>query len=186
MLCACAIGRFAITLVDFLPEVKSVTGSDRVRMRNRYILYYNQSSSTSTWLPTGWKGVCLPNRKLCNSPLVGSFHWKLAKGSDVIFPCICLSGSAQCWLGYSLRRPHLPLSLVICPFYFHNYIYNLLFSDMLCSTPRMVFLSQMNEMCDIFIMCFVLFLFANVFWVEFQRYRGGGGGGGGLFGCNQD
>ena len=41
MICACAIGRFAIPLVDFLPEVKSVTGSDRVRMRNRYILYYN-------------------------------------------------------------------------------------------------------------------------------------------------
>jgi hypothetical protein len=38
-------------------------------------------------------------------------------------------------------------------------------------------------MCDIFIMCFVLFLFF-VFWVEFQRYcccccgSGGGGGGG--------
>jgi hypothetical protein len=26
----------------------------------------------------------------------------------------------------------------------------------------MVFLSQMNEMCDIFIMCFVLFLFVTI------------------------
>ena len=32
--------------------------------------------------------------------------------------------------------------------------------------------------CDIFIMCFVLFLLVTCFG-EFQRYRGGGGGGGG-------
>jgi hypothetical protein len=48
----------------FSSEVTSVTGSDRVRMRNRYILYYYQSSSASTWLSKGWKGVRIPNRKL--------------------------------------------------------------------------------------------------------------------------
>jgi hypothetical protein len=37
-------------------------------------------------------------------------------------PRIFLSSSTKCWLGCSLRRPRLPLSLVICPFYFHNYI----------------------------------------------------------------
>ena len=44
---------------------------------------------------------------------------------------------------------------------------------MLCSTPRMIFLSQMNEMCDIFIMCFVLCGGGG-------GGTGGGGGGGGL------
>ena len=63
----------------FSPEVTSVTGSDRVRMRNRYILYYYQSSSTSTQLPKEWKGVR-------NIPLVGPSHRKLATGSDLIFP----------------------------------------------------------------------------------------------------
>jgi hypothetical protein len=73
-------------------------------------------------------------------PQVAQYHRKLATGSDVIFPRIFLISSSKCWLGCSLRRPRLPLSLVICPFYFHNYISSLLFSDMLCSTPRMVFL----------------------------------------------
>ena len=36
----------------------------------------------------------------------------------------------------------------------------------------------MNEMCDIFSVFHFVFV-CNVFWVEFQRYRGGGGGGGG-------
>ena len=54
----------------------------------------------------------------------------------------------------------------------------------------------MNEMCDIFIMCFPLFLFVTcVGWnfnaivvVEEEEEEGGreGGGGGGLFGCNYD
>jgi hypothetical protein len=54
----------------------------------------------------------------------------------------------------------------------------------------------MNEMCDIFIMCFALFLFVTCFgWnfnaivvVEEEEEEGGreGGGGGGLFGCNYD
>ena len=72
---------------------------------------------------------------------------------------------------------------------------------MLCSTPRMVFLSQINEMCDIFIMCFVLFLFVTCFGWNFNAIvvvvvveeeeegegrEGGGGGGGGLLGCNYD
>ena len=63
----------------------------------------------------------------------------------------------------------------------------------------MVFLSQMNEMCDIFIMCFVLFLFVTCFGWKFNAIvggeedeeeeggrEGGGGGGEGLFGCNYD
>jgi uncharacterized membrane protein len=57
-------------------------------------------------------------------------------------------------------------------------------------------------MCDIFIMCFVLFLFATCFgWyfnaiaaavaaaaapVEEEDGGGGGGGEGGIFGCNYD
>ena len=82
-----------------------VTGSDvsdRVGMRNRYILYYYYSS-TSIWLPViegqprGWKGVRIPNRKLHNIPLVGPFHRKLATGSDLIFPRIFLSSSTKCW-----------------------------------------------------------------------------------------
>jgi hypothetical protein len=62
----------------------------------------------------------------------------------------------------------------------------------------MVFLSQINEMCDIFIMCFVLFLFVTCFGWNFNaivvvvvveeeeegEWREGGGGG--LFGCNYD
>ena len=65
----------------------------------------------------------------------------------------------------------------------------------------------MNEMCDIFIMCFVLFLFVTCFGgistLSRRRREGGGGGGGGgreggggggrgggggggLFGCNYD
>jgi hypothetical protein len=65
----------------------------------------------------------------------------------------------------------------------------------------------MNEMCDIFIMCFVLVLFVTCFgWtfnaiVVVEEGEGGGrveeeeggrrrrreeGGGGGLFGCNYD
>ena len=54
--------------------------------------------------------------------LVVPFHRKLATGSDVIFPRIFISGREKYWLGCSLRRPRLPLSLVICPFYFHDYI----------------------------------------------------------------
>jgi hypothetical protein len=59
----------------------------------------------------------------------------------------------------------------------------------------------MNEMCDIFIMCFVLFLFVTCFGWNFNAImevvvvveeekeegrEGGGGGGGGLLGCNYD
>ena len=58
----------------------------------------------------------------------------------------------------------------------------------------------MNEMCDIFIMCFVLFLFVTCFGWDFnaivvvvvvvededEEEEGGVGGGGGLFGCNYD
>ena len=135
----------------FSSEVTSVTGSDSVSMRNRYILYYYQSSSASTWLSKGWKGVRIPTGSCPRSSLVGPFHRNLATGSAVIFPRIFLSGSAKCWLGCSLRRPRLPLSLVICPLYLHNYIYSLFFSDMLCSTPRMVFLIKVKWMkCVIF------------------------------------
>ena len=68
------------------------------------------------------KGVHMSNRKLRNIPLVGPFYRKLATGSDVIFPRIFISSSTKCWLWCSLGRPRLPLSLVICPFYFHNYM----------------------------------------------------------------
>ena len=71
--------------------------------------------------PKGWKGVRKPNRKLRNIPLVGPFHRKLATGSS-FFPRIFHISSTTCWLGCSLRRRRLPLSLVIDPFYFHNYI----------------------------------------------------------------
>ena len=84
--------------------------------------------------PKGWKGV----RSIL---LVGPFHRKLATGSDVIFPRVFFLVVVQnVGLGCSLGHARLPLSLVICPFYFHNYILSLLFSDMLCSTPRVVFL----------------------------------------------
>jgi hypothetical protein len=52
-----------------------------------------------------------------------------------------------------------------------------------------------NEMCDIFIMCFVLFLFVSCFGWNYNAMAaaaaaGGGGGreagGGGLFGCSYD
>ena len=54
--------------------------------------------------------------------------------------------------------------------------------------------SQMNEMCDIFIMCFILFLFVTCFGWNFNAIvvmgeeEGGreGGGGGGLLRCNYD
>ena len=57
----------------FSPEVTSVIASDRVRMRNWYILYYYWSSSTSTRLPKGWKGVRMPYRKLRNIHILGLF-----------------------------------------------------------------------------------------------------------------
>jgi hypothetical protein len=47
-------------------------------------------------------------------------------------------------------------------------------------------------MCDIFIMCFVLFLFVTCFGWNFNAMAAaaavaaGGGGGGGLFVCNYD
>jgi hypothetical protein len=70
----------------------------------------------------GVEGCAHAQLEVAQYSLVGPFHRKLATGSDVIFPRIFLSGSAKCWLGCSLRRPRLPLSLVICPFYLHNYI----------------------------------------------------------------
>jgi hypothetical protein len=60
--------------------------------------------------------------------------------------------------GCSLRRPRLHLSLVICPFYFHNYIKSLLFSDMLCSTPRMVSLIVRNTLLVVIGVTFVQFV----------------------------
>ena len=74
-----------------------VTGRGHVRNR--------KSSSTSTWLPVteghpkGLKGVHMPNRKLCNIPLVGIFHRKLATGSDIIFSRIFLSSGTKFWFG---------------------------------------------------------------------------------------
>jgi hypothetical protein len=50
----------------------------------------------------------------------------------------------------------------------------------------------MNEMCDIFIMCFVLFLFLTCFGWDFNAIvvvveeEEGEAVGGGLFGCNYD
>ena len=102
----------------FSPEVSSMIGSDRVRMSNRYILHYYQSSNTSTWLPKGWKGVRMPNRKLRNIPLVVPFHRKLATGSDVIFPRIFLSGSTKCWLDVLYDVRVYPFPLLSAPFIF--------------------------------------------------------------------
>ena len=78
----------------FSPEVMSVTGSDRVRMHNRYILYASTRVVVQVHGCKGWK--------LRNCPPSGAFS------SEV---------------GY--RK------------------------------------SQMNEMCDIFIMCFIWFLFVT-------------------------
>ena len=49
--------------------------------------------------------------------------------------------------------------------------------------------SQMNEMCDIFIMCFILFLFVTCLGWNFNALvvmGEEGGGGGGLLRCNYD
>jgi len=72
------------------------TGSDRVRMRNRYILYYYYSSSTTystSTMATGSDrrsrdpngvplGVHMRNRTCAISALVRPFHRKLATGCD--------------------------------------------------------------------------------------------------------
>ena len=76
--------------------------------------------------------------------LVGSFHRKLLHEVTSFARAFFLVVVQNVGWGCSLRRPRLPLSLVICPFYLHNYIYSLLFSDMLCSTPRMVFLIKVK------------------------------------------
>ena len=53
----------------------------------------------------GVEGCAHANRKLRNIPLEGPFHRKLATGSDIIFPCIFLSGSTKCWFGVYLPPP---------------------------------------------------------------------------------
>ena len=152
MLCACATESFAIPLVGPFhrkwrqwPEVivcACATGTFCITTRVVVQVHGYRRGGRVCAYPTG---------SCPRSSLVGPFHRNLATGSDVIFPRIFLSGSAKCWLGCSLRRPRLPLSLVICPFYLHNYIYSLFFSDMLCSTPRMVFLIKVKWMkCVIF------------------------------------
>ena len=72
--------------------------------------------------PEGVEGRAHAQPEVVQYPPNWAFHRKLATGSDVIFPRICCISSTKCWLVCSLRRPRLPLSLVICPFYFHNYI----------------------------------------------------------------
>jgi hypothetical protein len=123
MICACATGSFAIPLMGPFhrkwrqwSEVivcACATGTFCINTRVVVQVHGYRRGGRMCACPTG--SCAIP-------PLVGPFHRKLATGSDIIFPRIFLSGSAKCWLGYSLRRPHLPLSLVICPFYFHNYI----------------------------------------------------------------
>ena len=74
---ACATGSFPIHPSGaFSSEVTSVTGSDRVRMRNRYILFYYQSSSTSTMATCNRRGgrVCACSAGSCAiSPQWGLF-----------------------------------------------------------------------------------------------------------------
>ena len=85
----------------FSLEVTSVTGSDRVRMAT-----CDQRS------PKGVEGCALYLPSGAFSPEVG-----YRKSFSRPFFLVVVQNVG--W-GCSLRRPHLPLSLVICPFYFHN------------------------------------------------------------------
>ena len=102
MLCVCATGSFAIPLVGTFhrkwPEMIVIMDTE------------------------GVEGYAHANRKLRNipywifSPEVGYRKWRH-------FPRAFFLVVVQIvgW-GCSIRRPHLTLSLVICPFYFHKYI----------------------------------------------------------------
>ena len=133
MLCVCASGSFAIPLVGPFhrkwrqwPEIIVIMDTE------------------------GMEGCARANRKLCNIPLVGHFHGSWLQEVTSFSRAFFLVVVQNVGWGCSLRRPRLHLSLVICPFYFHNYIQSLLFSDMLCSTPRMVFLRVKWMKCVIF------------------------------------
>ena len=91
----------------FSPEVTWVTGSDHVRMHNRYILHY-YSSSTNTWLPKGWKGVRMPNRKLRNIPMWDIFTGSWLQEMTSISRAFFLVVVPNVGWGCSLRRPRLP------------------------------------------------------------------------------
>jgi hypothetical protein len=68
----------------------------------------------------GVEGCAHAQPEVAQYPHVGHFHRKLVTGNDVNFPRIFLSGSTKCWLGVFSATSSS--TLVICPFYFHNYV----------------------------------------------------------------
>ena len=147
-----------------LPEV---TESDRVRMRNRYILYYYYSSSDTEGVPSG---VRMRNRKLSVPALFSC----ILTGNDVTRRSSLATGS-------QLSRPFFGGVFFIFHFFFKYGKIKSFYSVTQVTLDfkrcglkkyggKAAVLSQMfTLMCDIFIICFVLFLFF-VFWVKFQRY----------------
>ena len=127
LLCACATGSFAITLVGPFhrkwrqwPEAMVCACATGTFCITTKVVVQVPWLPVTEGHPKGWKGVRMPYWKLRTIPLAGPFHRKLATGSDVIFPrAFVLVVVQNVGWGCSLR---LPLSLVICPFYFHNYI----------------------------------------------------------------
>jgi hypothetical protein len=63
------------------------------------------------------------------------------------------------------------LALVICPFYFHNYIsvmvFTCVFLDMLCSTPRVSTLHFCNILRDLLTFYSLIARFCYIFFVNF-------------------
>ena len=85
----------------------------------------------------GVEGCAHAQPEVAQYPIV-VFHRKLATGSDVIFPrAFFLVVVQNVGLGVLYDVRVYPFPLLSAPFIF---ILSLLFSDMLCSTPRMVFL----------------------------------------------
>ena len=87
-----------------------MTGSDRVCMRNRYILYYYQSS-TSTMATCDRRGgrVCACPTGSCAIStqwglFIGSWLQEVMSFSRAFF----LSSSTKCWWGCSLRLLPIP------------------------------------------------------------------------------
>jgi hypothetical protein len=71
---------------------------------------------------------------------------------------------------YDVRVFHC-LALVICPFYFHNYIsvmvFTCVFLDMLCSTPRVSTLHFCNIFRDLLTFYSLIARFCYIFFVNF-------------------
>ena len=112
--CACATGSFTI----FSPEVTGRGHDRKWWCAHAQPVHFVLLLEYHGYL---WPKVTRRGWRVCACPIgscaVGPFHRKLATGSDIIFPRIFLISSTKCWLGCSLRRPHLPLSLVIFPYY---------------------------------------------------------------------